>query len=244
MISCAAAEGSSPFTGYSYNESVKAFEKAEPEENREANLFFNLFDVSRSGPLRDLVRQLLYNGQSAEEYARQKSRAWKKDYRESAANNPGYVMDWNYDEEHSLASAGTFAVITVSISEFTGGAHPNWFQTSHVLDLETPRRLGLDDIISQAGFPNLYTFIDRELRLLSEEKSGEVLPPRAPLSDGIFFEDSILPGDFYPSGEGLCFQWDPYEIAPYTYGGIEITLGWQELGLSPEGESLSAAFGD
>jgi hypothetical protein len=231
-----------PFVRLSRTESIPAFERKKPS----ADLKLSLIDVSQPGTLQILVRNLLYKGQDAEAYAGKITGDLTRDYRETATENPEYTTNWSYDEAQKLALAGSYAVITRLISSYTGGAHGNWTETSYVLDQEKPRQIRLADLITRAGFPNLYAFADRELRDFSAA-AGQPLPPGTPLSNGIFFEDSVtLSEDFYPTKEGLNFQWDPYEIAPYSEGGVEITLTWQELAdiLSAEGKKLAAAFAD
>jgi hypothetical protein len=231
-----------PFVRLSRTESIPAFERKKPS----ADLTFSLIDASQPGALQSLVRNILYKGQDAEAYAGKISGELTRDYRETAAEEPEYTTDWSYDETQNLTLAGSYAVITRYISSYTGGAHSDWAETNYVLDLEKPRQIRLSDLITRAGFSNLYAFADRELRDFSAA-AGQPLPPGTPLSNGIFFEDSVtLSEDFYPTEKGLTFQWDPYEIAPYSEGGVEITLSWQELAdlLSPEGKKLAAAFAD
>jgi hypothetical protein len=231
-----------PFVRFSRRESIPAFEGKKPS----ADLNFSLVDVSLPGELQGLVRDLLYKGEDAEAYTGKITGDFSRDYREVAAEDPNYVQDWSYDEEQKLVLTGNYGVITRHISSYTGGAHPNWTAANYVVDLETPRRLRFSELITRAAYSNLSAIADRELRNFSETVTGEALPPGTPLSKGIYFEDSVtLPEDFYPTEKGLNFQWDPYEIAPYAVGGVEITLSWQELAhlLSPEGKKMAAAFG-
>jgi len=201
--------------------------------------------------LQKLIRKTLYQGSSPEKYAQDILEQWKKSYggfiTESAALEEPYAQDWNYTEQHDLVSAGSFAVISRLISTYEGGAHPNYTVAGFVIDLEQLRLLGINDIIKKEGLSNLNKFIDRELRLFSEEQTGEKLPPGEPLSKGIFFEDEIPPlTNINPKPEGLSFHWDPYAAAPYSVGIVEVTIPWDELEdlLSPRGRDLAAAFRD
>jgi hypothetical protein len=219
-------------------------------ETSGADLSFNLVDA-KSTSLQRLIRGLLYGGAGPEKYARDILGKWEKSYgefiAESAAQGESYDQDWDYTEEHGFVSAGSFAVISRLISTYEGGAHPNYTAASFVIDLEKLRQLGVNDIITKEGSSNLYTFVDRELRLFSEEQTGEKLPPGEPLSKGIFFEDEIPPlTNINPKPEGLSFHWDPYAAAPYSVGIVEVTIPWDELDglLSPRGRDLAAAFRD
>ncbi|MDR2661666.1 MAG: RsiV family protein [Treponema sp.] len=231
-----------PFVRRHAGESIPA---AENKKNPRAELNFALLDVTAPGALQALVRQLLYDGRGSGEYARLIVRTWKRSYSETAAENPGYARDWSYEEKQNLVLAGSYAVITREIFTYEGGAHPNQGEDHFVITLDPPRQLRIADLITGTGMSRLNALADRELRRLSKEITGEPLPPGKPLSTGIFFNDAVpLSEDFYPDARGLTFQWDPYEIAPYAAGGIEICIPWQELAglLSPEGNKLSGAF--
>jgi hypothetical protein len=204
-------------------------------------LSFSLVD-GEDGDLQKLVRDLLYGGGSPEEYAGNIVQEWEKRYRDMIVVSGSRIPDWNYEELHQFADSGSFGVIWKEVYLFEGGAHGNNTMEAYVIGgIGTqPRRLEIGDIITQPG--SLDSLIDRELRLFSETSSGESLPPGVPLSNGIFFEDAIPPiGDFYPEIQGLVFQWDPYEAAPYSEGDIRITLDWDELELllSPLGKKLA-----
>jgi hypothetical protein len=56
------------------------------------------------------------------------------------------------------------------------------------------------------------------------------IPEWIPLTEQGFFENSVDKlEDFFLTPQGLGFQWDPYEIAPYTMGIIELVIPYDEL---------------
>jgi hypothetical protein len=66
--------------------------------------------------------------------------------------------------------------------------------------------------------------VEAELRTLTG--IGET----AHLQEGGFFENTItIPENFFIVPGGLGFHWDPYEIAPYAMGPIEITIPFEKL---------------
>jgi hypothetical protein len=242
LFACATAPkpaGDGLFFTVAYGETIYAPEGSEDT----LELSFTLVDSTES-QLGELVRALLYGGQSAEEYAAKITDDLKTTYRLTLEENAewGFEQSWSYEEEQEVSVTGSYAVIARRSFIYEGGAHPNHAVQHYVLDVKTPRALCLEDIIVEEGWPNLYASIDRELRLYSDELTGQPLPPEAPLSAGIYFEDSAVPANFYPAADGLHLQWNPYEIAAYVYGEIEITLSWDELLLSPEGTALAAAY--
>ncbi|MDR2048427.1 MAG: RsiV family protein [Treponema sp.] len=208
-------------------------------------LSFTLVD-SGENRLGEFVRGLLYGGQSAEEYAAKIMDDLKTTYHLTLEENTewGFSQSWSYEEEQEVSVTGSYALITRHSFIYEGGAHPDYATLYYVLDVKTPKTLGLEDIVTEEGRPGFYAFIDRELRRYSNEKGETPLAPGAPLSSGIYFEDSVTPSNFYPAADGLHLQWNPYDIAAYVYGIIEITLDWDELAdlLSPEGTALAAAY--
>jgi hypothetical protein len=230
--------GNRIFFTTTYSETVSAPEGSEDT----LEVSFTLLDTKKCW-LTEFIHDLLYSGQSAEEYAAKVTDDLKTTYRLTLEENGewGFEQSWSYEEEHEASVKGSYAILTRHNFTYTGGAHPNYSTLYYVIELETPKTLGLEDIITKEGLPNFYGYIDRELRLYSDGLTEQPLPPGAPLSAGIYFEDNVTPVNFYPAADGLHLQWNPYEIAAYTYGEIEITLKWDELLLSPEGTALAAA---
>jgi hypothetical protein len=228
-----------PFFTATYGETVPDAEN--PENTLEIS--FTLVD-SEESQLGEFVRDLLYSGQSTEEYAAKIMDDLKTTYRLTLEENSdwGYDQSWEYTEEQKVSVTGSYALITRHNFIYEGGAHPDYATLYYVLDIKTPKTLNLEDIIAEEGRPNFYALVDRELRRYSDEKGETPLSPETPLSAGIYFEDSVAPANFYPAADGLHLQWNPYEIAAYVYGEIEITLNWDELLLSPEGTALAAAY--
>jgi hypothetical protein len=232
--------GEGLFTLYSRRESI-------PGGGVSANLRFTLVDAARSGALQRTVRKLFYRGRSPEAYVQGFTADWNREYRRAAAEWTGTPASgaWEYEEAQYVTLASPFAVIHRNVSVYQGGAHPNWHEDAYILDLASSRRLLLKDVIAPEALPRLRALTDRELRRFSQLRTGRALPEGAPFSAGIYLEDEIPPSeDFYPDRNGLNFQWDPYEIAPYVVGGVEVNIRWKELAdlLSPRGKALAAAF--
>jgi hypothetical protein len=193
LFSCATVPkpaGDDLFFTVVYGETVSS--PVNPEDTLE--LLFTLVDAEESR-LGEFIRGLLYGGQSAEEYAAKITDDLKTTYRLTLEENSewGFEQSWSYSEEQEVSVTGAYAVITRHSFIYEGGAHPNYSTLYYVIDLETPKTLSLEDIVTEEGRPNFYAFIDRELRFYSNELTDQPLPPGAPLSSGIYFEDSAAP---------------------------------------------------
>ncbi|MDR2143506.1 MAG: RsiV family protein [Treponema sp.] len=229
------------FFTVTYGETVPPAEGSEDA----LELSFVLVD-SEKVPLGELVRSFLYGGLSAEDHAAKVTDDLKTTYRLTLEENSewGFDQSWTYDEEIKTAVTGPYAVITRAMYVYQGGAHGDQTVVPYVFDVETPKKIGLDDIIAKESRSGFYGIMNRELRLYSDAKSELPLFPEAPLSSGIYFEDTVMPSNFYPAADGLHLQWNPAEIAAYVFGVIDITLGWDELAnlLSPEGAAMAAVY--
>ena len=94
-----------------------------------------------------------------------------------------------------------------------------------VIDTVRARRLTLDDVINPGARSDLQRRLEAALRARAEGGTG------TPLSQSGYFEDFAPPPEnFTFSPKGITFHWDPYEIAPYSEGPIEVTLPYKELG--------------
>jgi hypothetical protein len=93
-----------------------------------------------------------------------------------------------------------------------------------VLDLAQRERVRLKDLFLEGSEGALKARMEDALRAYSGLESG------APLSTGYFFDDSVeLPEDFFLTPSGIGFQWDPYEIAPYAVGPVEVIIPYGDI---------------
>jgi len=245
LASCATTPEAGDPESFSFLERKELIPAAGAKENK-AEMSFSLIDVSRSGALQKLVRNTLYGGKSAEEYLQRIAKKWEKEYGEFVREGNPFGVDWYYEEVHNLLPARPFAIIKKTGSFYQGGAHPFPYEKSFLLDLSAPvKRLGLKDVFTVEGLEKLSVLIDRALRRYSQTATGKIIPAGIPLSRGIYYKDEAPPPeDFYPDVNGLNFRWNPYEIAPYAAGFIEISIQWDELTelLTPKGKEMAAIF--
>ncbi|MDR2768203.1 MAG: RsiV family protein [Treponema sp.] len=222
-----------------------SFRETVPSDRGSMEFAVELLDVRDGGPLRDLARELLYDKASADEYAKGVLAAMRNEFEAFLAGVEELETVnglWSFEEANTVEVTANYAVLGKSAYSFTGGAHGNYYALAFVIDLRGPERLNLQALFEK---PGLEALIDRELRRVSQEQSGEELPAKAPLSSGIFFEDTCAPPEnFFPDDAGINFQWNPYEIAPYSAGKIVVNVPWDDLDrlLSSKGKELKAAY--
>jgi hypothetical protein len=171
-----------------------------------------------------LLRRVLYGGLSCREYAEDLFDKVKGDYFNEAEPQSGAPRDWSYMEVFEGEVYPTVLVVSKKLYAYTGGAHGQNEKTFFVLDTKLGLQVFLNDILSSGAKALLQERIEETLR----EDYG--LAPGASLRAAGFLEDSGgVPENFFLSSDGLGFCWNPYEIAPYAMGVIEIVLPYDHI---------------
>jgi hypothetical protein len=107
---------------------------------------------------------------------------------------------------------------------YTGGAHGNYGTSYISLDLVNNKELRLNDVMTDRGQDHLPELLEKYFRKAYAVKAND------PLTEGGLFEDNIAPNDnFYITGKGIGFCYNPYEIGPYAMGEINIFIPFTEL---------------
>jgi hypothetical protein len=199
--------------------------------------------------LERLLRDTFYRGLLVRDYTEDQIRVQTMEYRdmgEEARYNMWLVnsatLNWDYRETFQMPVNGT-RLLVVSRERFfySGGAHPNYDKIYFVFDREVGVRIGLADVIRQESLPALKELINRELRLYKKIGSGDSL------KNALFFVNEAEPTEnYFFSSQGLVFHWDPYEIASYAEGYVEVCLPYDEIWefLAPEGRRMAQEFAD
>ncbi|MDR2185149.1 MAG: RsiV family protein [Treponema sp.] len=189
--------------------------------------------------LRNLLWNTLYDGVSPEEYGDLLSAHYEAQYAGAAADlnaseEPPESMNWEYAETAAIETrTPRLLVISRDRDYYLGGAHGMREKAYFVFSLAEPARLKLEDLVRSREA--LQPLLEEALRVRAGLKQGESL--RA----GGFFEDAVTaPDNFFLSEQGLGFHWDPYEIAPYAAGSVEVTIPYDKIRpfLSPGGAAL------
>lgn len=151
--------------------------------------------------------------------------AFLGEHRAFVAEFPDATALWTI-EMTTEALYNTTEVSTISVSEtaFTGGAHPNSLRRLVSFDIATGQLLGVDDLTTDV--PELTARAVKALR------SARGLEPDADLGAAGFWlegEDLPIPDNIGVVADGILIHWDPYVIAPYSMGPIEIVISTEKL---------------
>lgn len=137
---------------------------------------------------------------------------------------PDYSAEWILERtaEVNFNKLGVFGVSFVDFS-YTGGAHGNSLLLYSNFNTSNGAAIHLAD---------MFRYTDT-VRLETEKlfRKSQNIAMSTPLNDaGFFFNEQgfYLPDNFFLSDLGVHFFYNPYEIAPYSYGAIEFFMSWKD----------------
>ena len=211
------------------------FDPASPQDSPQLDLAMSLLQMHFPPQQAAFVSRLLYGEDDLDSYADRVLQTQRSNFRMALAagsyDGEDYRLpdrhggNWRYAERISVNSyEPTGVIIGRDIESYTGGAHG--LRTSHyfLVDLDALRLVELDDLFQDFQGERMRDLVYEELR----HYSG--LEPFAPLSQGYFFSDEPeLSQNFYVTQDGLGFIWDPYAIAPYSQGMIDLFIPWRRV---------------
>lgn len=146
----------------------------------------------------------------------------KSDKSEPTFEQRGYSYSFETGFE-IMYNSKNFISIKLDHYQFTGGAHGNYYSTGYNISMINGNSLKLSDIVNSDSFD-----------MLSYECEQAILDSFQvnTLTEAGLFEDEviILPDqDFYIVPGALVLQFDPYEIAPYVMGEINVAIPFDRI---------------
>lgn len=133
--------------------------------------------------------------------------------------------DWFIESMTQITySDSSYLGLSMSNFTFTGGAHPNTFVSLKIFDKSSGKELKLEQLVKNSN--SLKKLVEKKFRSELE------ISPNASLNEkGFWFEDDkfILPNNIGISNDGFVFYYNPYEIAPYAMGPVDILLPFDEV---------------
>jgi hypothetical protein len=125
----------------------------------------------------------------------------------------------HYSEAITAVDYEHYIVIKRVTDAYEGGAHGMFGTDYRVFDRNTGRFATLADIVGAARLPDLRQTVLAKVREKFELRKDERL------TDAGFFKDDLeLTENFFLSEDGIGFHWNPYELAPYVFGEIEVVV--------------------
>ena len=148
-----------------------------------------------------------------------------QDYEEVRKDMGSLGGCWELETTADTLHTGPKALtVKLETHAYMGGAHPNSSLTLYTFDRETGRLLTLADMISD--ITALLGVLEKEFRQHQNMSPSTNLEEQGYfLRDGHFF----LPANVGVGREGLVFYYNPYEIAAYAVGPIQVTVPYEKL---------------
>lgn len=119
-------------------------------------------------------------------------------------------------ENEILYNAHGFISYACATYSYTGGVHGLVTTSYYVYDFYDNEEITLSNIFNEESLPAILTLIKEKLSQWE-------------YADGIDMGSVSVTENFYINDEGICWIYNPYEIAPYALGAIEVKLPFSEI---------------
>lgn len=182
------------------------------------HLFLNYSEVA------DKITKDFLNRLDIEQDAAAIEATAKNAYKGSQTWNP-YFYSLTYNPQRIDTKVLSFYGDKV---QFTGAAHPELSRKGASYDLTTGDVLTLASIMTKEATSE--DFCKLTLEALAARAEGDYL--REGYAEDVkrrFTSDATQDENWYFTSTGLCFYFDPYEIAPYTSGVIVAEIPYEKL---------------
>ncbi|MDR1106747.1 MAG: RsiV family protein [Treponema sp.] len=202
-----------------------------PERRGRISVSLAMLALDGQAEFSPLLKNLLYEGMDSGQYADRRIaylEGLSPDLDRAARETGGKEIVWEYTETFTPiteTSDPDILVISRDRDYYLGGAHGTREKQYFSVSRSRGAELEPGDFVPPEKDGAFLTLIEDALR----EYSG--LRPGALLGEGGFFEDALeeIPDNFYPGRAGMVFRWNPYDIAPYAMGPIEVTVPWEKI---------------
>ena len=113
----------------------------------------------------------------------------------------------------------------MDVYEYNGGAHGNRYLLIQNYDLQTGDAVSEQDLFIDDYYELLKTLLLEALIAQTDEAETKKDLRRL----GYSVADVVPNENFYVTAEGITYVYNPYEIAPYAMGCIQISLPWDSI---------------
>lgn len=174
-------------------------------------------DISQ--PFDSIIRRQVNDG--LQQYRKDMQGSIGEDYSPSMNYESFFQIDIDYNKDDYL-------ILPTTVYAYTGGAHGNYATMYACYDVRHKKRLHLSDILT-IDSTTLQQLIETQYRqnnhLNPEDSMTDIYDNRLPVTDNFYFNDI-----------GLNFVYNPYEVAPYARGIVEVFIPYEKLDkyLSPD----------
>ncbi|HTN39016.1 MAG TPA: DUF3298 domain-containing protein [Arachidicoccus sp.] len=230
-------EGALKLSGVAFSDSIRAYENNIRSPKAIMELIFPVASTNsndtKSIYLSQVIKQMLTSNKAdttveLKTLVEQEISQYLQSYKTSMSEELGQTENpatFNYFSTINIQvvyNHHDYVILYGSNYEYSGGAHGNFGANLTCLDLANKVRMRLQDIVSIDSL-KLQSIIEKYFR----QEYG--LAPGAPLTDILF--ENVLPANnnFYFTPKGIGFVYDPYEVASYAEGQINVFIPFEAL---------------
>jgi len=148
------------------------------------------------------------------------------DYERFATEFAGSEASWYLDREIEVTHEHLRVLgLQDAMQEYSGGAHALTAVYPINVDMKTGRVVELSDVFTPSGIQALPQLLEDAFR---QQRS---IPANASLTEqGNLFEEVLTPTEsFSLHPDKIVFTYNPYDIAPYSEGIIEVSIPWKQI---------------
>ncbi len=150
----------------------------------------------------------------------------KSKIEDAKKGNPEIDQVWYCDIIGNVEmQSGTYFTLRFQYTNYTGGAHGNYGEEYATFDIKTGKKLTWADVLIN----------DKKFMTLAELRFKQVngLATSKPLSeeDGFSFQNNqfSLSDNFGLTNDGLIMYYQPYQVAPFSFGATKILFKYFEV---------------
>lgn len=183
----------------------------------EANIdhFFHLEDYR--GNAREAIRRSVE--QTLDDYV------GKMEYTDEAESEElGMPFEMGLTIESQARVVDSLMVYTITRVSYSGGAHGMYETENHNYSVAGGYELSLSDLFDERQQEALQMLIRRKLY-----ERFDVMGDEGLAEQGVFPEMIHATGNFEVTEDGIIFHYNPYEIAAYAVGGIDVHVTSQQI---------------
>jgi hypothetical protein len=131
---------------------------------------------------------------------------------------------WSMEAGFDINESGKYVLLNSYGWSYTGGAHGNGYSLFEYFSKENGEEIGLEYFVS-----NMDVLLEVALKHFREQQ--EIGEGTSLDEAGFWFDNDEfqLNSNFYFDSENLNFVFNPYEIAPYAAGTIELMIPLSDL---------------
>ena len=141
------------------------------------------------------------------------------------ASNPEMIHPWFHEVKSNVTLyTPNLFVMSTQTSEYTGGAHGNYFELLYNFDVNKSQLIALKDILDVDKTKEFLNIAEKHFR----EQEG--LDAQASLEENYFFDDGVfvLADNFAFAEDAFVFRYNPYEIKPWSGGVTTLHIPYSE----------------